>query len=225
MRNTRERILEASLALFNREGEPNVTTVDIANEIDISPGNLYYHFRGKDELVGELFARFYEQSVLILREPQSGRIPIGEYGYYLVVVFEHLHANRFLYRHISLVMQRYEAIQRPFRRLIQMKREAARSVCQQLRAAGMLSADDARIELLSRGIALTVTYWMNFDNLLAERGEDDEQPIHDGVLQVASMIAPYLDAGMQQAFMDAATELHAGARAPQPADPATRRSP
>ena len=209
---TRDRILQVSLELFNREGEPNVTTVDISNEMNISPGNLYYHFRGKEELVGELFARFYEQSQLILREPLSKRFRVEEYWFYLVVVFEHIHAYRFLYRHISLIMQRYEQVQRPFRRLLMMKRDAARAICTQLAEAGMLDADEARIALLSRNIALTITCWMTFDSLIAEHGNtSDEQAIQDGVLQVVALLAPWLGE-MQQPFMDAAFAIHAGAR-------------
>ena len=57
-RRTAERILEVTLELFNRFGEPNVSTTLISAELGISPGNLYYHYPAKDELINSLFDRY-----------------------------------------------------------------------------------------------------------------------------------------------------------------------
>ncbi len=57
-RRTAERILVSSLALFNRFGEPNVSTTMISAELRISPGNLYYHYPSKDELINTLFDQY-----------------------------------------------------------------------------------------------------------------------------------------------------------------------
>ena len=44
---TRDKIVIAALEQFNEFGERNVTTNHIAAFLEITPGNLYYHFRNK----------------------------------------------------------------------------------------------------------------------------------------------------------------------------------
>ncbi|WP_421864288.1 TetR/AcrR family transcriptional regulator [Parvibaculum sp.] len=48
---TKDRILATSLRLFNENGYDAVTTAKISEEVGISEGNLWYHFRTKRDLV------------------------------------------------------------------------------------------------------------------------------------------------------------------------------
>ena len=66
---TKQKILRTALALFNNEGESQISSVDIASVMEISPGNLYYHYKGKDEIIVELFADFEQEIRQVLTSP------------------------------------------------------------------------------------------------------------------------------------------------------------
>lgn len=55
---TRTRILEAARALFNERGTAAVSTNHIAAAAGISPGNLYYHYADKREIVRALHVQY-----------------------------------------------------------------------------------------------------------------------------------------------------------------------
>src|SRR4029078_1104968 len=54
MRDTRRRILDTARSMFNEEGLARVGVRDIARALEMSPGNLAYHFATKDDLVAAL---------------------------------------------------------------------------------------------------------------------------------------------------------------------------
>src|SRR5215207_10034406 len=105
-RRTRERILETALELFNRAGEPHVTTADIADEMNISPGNLYYHFRNKDEIITELYATYEARVLPLLADPAGREIDVDDLWLLLHLVFEEMWAYRFLYRDLDELTSR-----------------------------------------------------------------------------------------------------------------------
>ena len=50
-KKTKDKILESAISLFNRYGLPNVKLQRIADECNISVGNLAYHFKYKEDLI------------------------------------------------------------------------------------------------------------------------------------------------------------------------------
>ena len=54
-RQTKEWILDTACHLFNEHGTAAISTKRIAKEMGISPGNLYYHFKNKEEIILALF--------------------------------------------------------------------------------------------------------------------------------------------------------------------------
>jgi len=193
---TRDRIIHTSLALFNEEGEAETTTIDIANELDISPGNLYYHFKGKDQIIAELFRQYEHALTHTLTAPIER--PLGkstgsveDNWYYLYVVMEEMYQYRFLYYNLDNILQRYPDLKRRFKRLIQLKRAALFAICQALLQQEVIDTHGHQLLGLVDNMTLNLTFWFNYEELL----HDNRPPpvtIHQGVLQLLTMVAPYL---------------------------------
>jgi len=193
---TRDRILHTSLALFNDEGEADTTTVDIANEMDISPGNLYYHFKGKDQIIAELFQQYehalsHTLTAPIERPLSTDRSNVEANWYYLYVVLEEMYQYRFLYHNLDNILQRYPDIRRGFRRLIQLKRAALYAICQTLLQHSVIDTRDQQLLGLVDNMTLNLTFWFNYEALLHEN-RPPQVTIHQGVLQLLTLVAPYL---------------------------------
>ncbi|MBY0553133.1 TetR/AcrR family transcriptional regulator [bacterium] len=67
---TKERILLGALELFNANAASEVTTNDIARALNMSPGNLYFHYKNKEQIIRELFKRLASETSLIWK-PQT----------------------------------------------------------------------------------------------------------------------------------------------------------
>ena len=71
---TKEKILLQSIELFNRQGVSPVTTNHIAKAMNISPGNLYFHYANKEEIILELFQRMCSETYAMWRPRQITKI-------------------------------------------------------------------------------------------------------------------------------------------------------
>lgn len=189
-RETRQRILDCSLAMFNAQGEPNVTTNHIADELEISPGNLYYHFRNKDDIIEQLFGS-YEQRVDAALTPPSGRLPqLEDIWLQLHLVFECIWDYRFLYRDLVDILSRNRRLRIRFARILKRADDSAHQVMRGLSQAGVMRASAAELDAAATNILVIATFWLNYASV---RGEKDEQAaIRAGIVQVMMLLAPFL---------------------------------
>ena len=207
-RRTRERILETSLALFNVRGEPNVTTNHIADELEISPGNLYYHFRNKDDIIEQLFAQFEERIDRALVTPENRLPGLEDIWLQLHLIYECIWDFRFLYRDLVDILSRNRKLRMHFARILKRAADSATEVMRGLVQAGVMRASPAEIDATANNILLIATFWLNFSSV---RGNTDEhEAIRLGIHQVMMLLAPFLrDAErlhlntLSQAYLDA----------------------
>ena len=123
-RRTAERILEVTLDLFNRFGEPNVSTTLISAELRISPGNLYYHYPAKDELINALFDR-YETSLTELLAAADGVRNVEDAWFFMHSLFELIWQYRFLYRDLNDLLSKNRRLETHFQAILKNKTRAA----------------------------------------------------------------------------------------------------
>ena len=196
-RRTAERILATTLELFNRFGEPNVSTTLISAELNISPGNLYYHFPSKDELVNTLFDQ-YEVRALALLEAGGDVADVEDAWFFLHSLFELIWAYRFLYRDLNHLLSRNRRLETHFPAILQRKRAALRVLIERLCAGQAAEPGDARQhDAVAASMVVVLTYWLSYEYVLQPRTAMEPENAQDALLRgayhVMSLLKPYLD--------------------------------
>ena len=102
---TRDRIIQASKDLFNEQGERNVTTNHIASHLGISPGNLYYHFKNKQQIIYDIYLNYEKQVDEQLKLPEDRPLNINDKLMYLQSIFQGLWDYRFLHRDLQHLLE------------------------------------------------------------------------------------------------------------------------
>jgi len=201
---TPERIAQAALALFNEFGEPNVTTNRIADELEISPGNLHYHYRTKQALIDELFGR-YEQRMLELLGGEFGAgASVEDAWLFLHLVFETIAEYRFLYRDLNELCGRSRGLCQRIRAILKLSMETADGLLRGLGKSGQFEASDLQRIALVRNIVLISSYWIAFEQVL----EPTRPPRPDhAAWQVMTLVSPYLH-GQARLQFDAIAEAY-----------------
>ena len=199
---TRERILQASLELFNAQGERSVTTNHIAAHLEISPGNLYYHFRNKQAIIAELFDR-YEQNVDgFLQLPEGRAVTIEDKTRYLESLLSAMWEYRFLHRDLEHLLSNDRELADRYRLFARRHLHSAQRIYQGFADAGILEMTPPQVETLAINAWIIMTSWVQFLCTVLTKPDStlDRDMLRRGIFQLIALEEGFVSESARPAF-------------------------
>ena len=190
---TRDRILEATLVLFNDRGPDRVTTAEIARTVGINEGNLYYYFKTKEVLLESLFEKLEgDVSAFMVEASSNTATDPGVYSDFMRRWFSIVWIHRYIFRDLPGVIGTAPSLREPTRALSIGMRLVVEGMLQQMTAASLIDVPVDDTPQLLANVWIVSTYWAVYLSL--QEGIDDLTPGHLdwGLKQVASLFKPYL---------------------------------
>lgn len=191
---TKDRILQASISLFNDVGERQVTTNHIAAHLGISPGNLYYHFRNKEDIIRQIFREYAKLLDSRIKPPADSSQALDMLTEYLDAVFELMWRFQFFYANLPDILARDPALQQDYLQVQHGVLGRVMSVIKALKAAGVINIDEHDIRDVAHNIKLLVTFWISYLKTQAPEAAVNKANLYRGVLKVLLLFKPYATA-------------------------------
>ncbi|MBH2030656.1 MAG: TetR/AcrR family transcriptional regulator [Moraxellaceae bacterium] len=200
---TKDRILQISLQLFNERGERSVTTNHIAAELGISPGNLYYHFRNKQEIIKELAQQYQAETLEMLSLPTDRPLNANDKISYFQVLSNQLWAYRFIHRDVYHLVENNEDFRKIYPRFAGQVMQQGQRIYRAFVDAGLMKMTDSEIEALIINLWIVLTNWTNFlymSGHISDNNRLEEKWVWQALRQMVFLEGPYLMGESRQTY-------------------------
>lgn len=207
--DTRERILDAALRLYNAQGTDTITVRHIAAEIGISHGNLRYHLPTTKDIVRALFDRMNEE----LNAP-LGRFGAADKNISAEAVYQNfldahtlLEKYRFILLDLTAITRKDTYIRDGFRKVMAKRSKQLSNFLGAMKTAGLMRDDirDTVYEKLVRAILMIGYAWLPNRALLEDQLKEGQAPRYASL--VFSLLIPFLTKKGLTKFKDLLTDL------------------
>ena len=201
---TRDKIIQASIVLFNEQGERNVTTNHIAADLGISPGNLYYHFRNKEDIILSIYEE-YARNLLIETMPEVSPDvkPLDAIILYMDVVFQAMMKFRFFYSNLPVLLAKNPLLHDKYVEVQGFIAQRVSELLLSLRDAKMMDFSDEDLPDIVSILRLVNTFWLSFYQTQNNDNEINDAVFYQGVLKILVIIHPYISTEAKSEFLEA----------------------
>ncbi|BDM62758.1 TetR family transcriptional regulator [Shewanella sp. NFH-SH190041] len=198
---TRDKIVQASLALFNEHGERNITTNHIAAHLGISPGNLYYHFRNKEDIIRSIFSQYEEHLASGFQPYRDQPVTVELLMGYFDAMFYVMWQFRFMYANLADILSRDEELKRRYLTAQQQVLSRCSHVLSQLRQDGYLAIDADKVTELADTIKMIVSFWISYQLTQSDMESIAKHTLYEGLLRVLMIFRGYATPLSEEAFV------------------------
>lgn len=200
--HTKKRILNASLALFNECGVGATTTNHIASVLGMSPGNLYYHYKNKNQIIKKLTEEYQTHILTILELPKERSVLAEDKVNYFNALSEQLWLYRFLHRDILYLVEKDLTFKEGYTQFSKQVMQKVRGVYQAFIDVGLMQISPSELDALILNIWIVLTNWTNFLFMSGHSSENslDEKLRQLALRQIVCLEGPYLIGESRQSY-------------------------
>lgn len=187
---TRSRIRAAALKLFNEQGSDHTNTHDIAEAAGMSPGNLYYHYKNKAEIISDIFyeMEFYSNRQWIERGPEN---PRERFVDFMQFFFGNLLRYRFFFREFSSLLNKDPVLRKMWRHYNESLRDTLERAARLWIQAGIMKKFSSQAELSAFIDNAWVIAHFSTSYFEAKRTVSDTQAHQEGMQLLIRFLYPY----------------------------------
>jgi len=189
--NTKQRIIDTAIDLFNKNGIQNITSRHIATEMGISYGNLDYHYKNKEALLLAIYKQMRDEmsDSYTSADPTTGSF---EQIHRLLL---HLESFQYKFRFFNLdvleISRSYPKINRLLKNTFRIRKQQMADMLNQAIADGFfIQKTEENIVQLLLSIRIIITFWLSQEELLSDgkaKKENSSMSAH-----IWQLLMPYM---------------------------------
>ena len=205
MTTTKEKIIETSINLFNEKGCLNTSTRHIADELGISIGNLYYHFKNKEEIVIEIYEIFSKKLSSHIHCSILDEDEVFNFEKFINDYFIWETEFTFLRVEISYIYKSFPKVKLALENLLEYRnRQLFYLYKHQQKYGYMKELDDTELKFTISNIWTIVYHWDIYWILSEQENNcDEKQKLKNGLLNFLYFFKPYMtEKGLEKSKLD-----------------------
>lgn len=198
MNSTKQLILSRSCVLFNELGTTNVSLRTIADDLEISVGNLHYHFKKREDIIEGLYFQLVEEMNAVMIEPEENALQ--SVMSVLSNMINKLYEYRFFFLDFVTITRKNQRIKQHYSELSKQREHQFLHVVELLIQQSIFREERLKNEYkgLFKRIELMSNFW--FSSVLIQANDLSEDCLEEFKLMIHQNLFPYLTVRGREEF-------------------------